>query len=96
MPIVVDTAFGDTGDKLARGAPTGYTADFINAPVPGTYYPAALANALAGRDLDPGQSDIRIVFDGQASWSFATDGEPQAGQVDFVSVALHELGHGLG
>jgi hypothetical protein len=29
-------------------------------------------------------------------WYFGVDGETPAGQYDFVSVVLHELGHGLG
>ena len=29
-------------------------------------------------------------------WYFGTDGAPPAGKIDFVSVVLHEIGHGLG
>src|SRR5262249_40542308 len=38
-----------------------------------------------------------ISFDSNTTWSFAgTGGTPGASQVDFLSVALHELGHVLG
>ena len=30
------------------------------------------------------------------NWSFNLDGLPQAGKTDFVTVVLHEIGHGLG
>lgn len=68
--------------------------DFINAPRANTYYPAAVANARAGRDLTPGD-EIIATFNGAFDWYLGIDG--QAGtQMDFVSVALHEIGHGLG
>ncbi len=79
--------------------------DFTGAPVTNTWYPAALANALAGADLAPGLDDIDAFFnsavDGAACtfpkvWYYGLDGNPPADTIDFVSVVLHELGHGLG
>lgn len=78
--------------------------DFLNAPVANTWYPQALANSLAGADLDPGSPDIMATFNsdvdgavvlGSTDWYYGLDGNPGA-DVDFVSVVLHELGHGLG
>ncbi|MDX2451626.1 hypothetical protein [Desulfosarcina sp.] len=79
--------------------------DFTGAPVVNTWYPAALANALAGADLAPGMDDIDAIFNSAIDdpacafpkvWYYGLDGNPPAGAIDFVSVVLHELGHGLG
>jgi hypothetical protein len=83
-----------SGDALACGGPTGYYANFPGAPLIHVQYPAALANALSGADLDPTRVDIMVSFQSGVGWSFST-GERAAGE-DFVSVALHELAHGLG
>ena len=49
------------------------------------------------------EPDIRVFVNRdcagtQASprWYFGVDGRPPAGHIDFVSVVLHEIGHGLG
>ena len=61
------------------------------------WYAVALANALAGRDLDPDEPHIRTSFNSTFSnWYFGTDGQPPSGQFDLVTIVLHELGHGLG
>ena len=69
---------------------------FTGAPNPSVWYPAALANSLNNSDLDETRSDIRAQFNSNFSWYFGTDGNPSTSQFDFVSVVLHELGHGLG
>jgi len=88
------------------GAATTISAarDFIGAPAPSTWYPLALANSLAGTDLDPANNDIRATFNSSIGttcgfplgWYYGLDGNPPSGTLDFVSVVLHELGHGLG
>lgn len=70
--------------------------DFSGAIIPDTWYATALANALAGAELNPGENDIDIFLNSQTEWYFGTDGNTPAGLQDLVSVALHELGHGLG
>lgn len=75
--------------------PTTYSMNFDNAPLVDTYYAIALANALAGTDLAPEVGDMTIHFDADEDWSFTTERGP-AGTVDFVTIALHEMAHGLG
>lgn len=71
-------------------------------------YPSALFDALIGEnavenDDDPSNDDapdIIAVFSSDANWYF-DEAPPQgpgptANQVDFTSVVLHEIGHGLG
>ncbi len=69
------------------------------------WYSSALANALAGADLTPDAAEIVAFFNttvdtngclGSSRWYYGLDGEPPAGDVDFLSVVLHELAHGLG
>ena len=71
--------------------------DFPNAPIPGTLYPVALANALAEDDLNGDRAEIDGWFNGERDdWYLGTDGNPPPDELDFVSLVLHELGHGLG
>lgn len=70
--------------------------DFPAAPQPATWYSSALADALSGADLQAGEDDMTIYLNASANWYLGTDGMPPAGRTDLVSVALHEMGHGLG
>lgn len=70
--------------------------NFDGAPRADTWYPIPLANALAGVDLMPGVVDIVVTFNSSTSWYFGVDGQTPSGKADFVTLALHEVGHGLG
>jgi PKD repeat protein len=71
--------------------------DFSNAPQSNTWYPVATANKLANVDLSPASADIGASFSKTySSWYFGTDAVTPASKINFVSVVLHELGHGLG
>ncbi len=84
-------------DVLGTGKPTQYVQNFAGAPLVNTYYPIALASALSVQNLRSGSMDIVLQFNQNVGWSFETQRlhTPAAGS-DFVTVALHELGHGLG
>ena len=97
VPIVIDFSFSDLGPTtLGSAGPNNFFRNFSGATKSNTWYPVALANKLAGFDLDEGNADINISFNSEFNWYFGTDGNVPAGQFDFVSVVLHELGHGLG
>ncbi len=79
--------------------------DFTNAPIPGTFYPQALANSYAGSDLS-GSPDITATFNsnlngnpnclGGTQWYYGTDANNPPGTIDFVTTVIHEIIHGLG
>jgi len=111
VPIMVRATFDPLGcagtltelaHAAASGVNTGISGDGGN---PALVYPRALAERLAGTDLDSGGADIEAVFN-----SSADDPSCMSGDVAFyygfdaksgtssnlVTTALHELGHGLG
>lgn len=98
VPILVEAKWENLGPGVLGGAgASGYRRDFTGSAFPDTWYPIALANSLAGEDLEPTKVDIRASFNSAFSaWYFGTDGSPQVNEYDFVSVVLHEIGHGLG
>ena len=87
---------------LGSAGPNTAFRDFSGAPLGSTWYPSPLANALHGTDLD-GAADINAQFNSAIgttcafprSWYYGLDGNAGA-NIDFVTVLLHELGHGLG
>ncbi|AFE07157.1 hypothetical protein COCOR_06834 [Corallococcus coralloides DSM 2259] len=60
-----------------------------------TWYASALADKLRNKDLQEGQPDLEIHF-AKDDWNLDLDLEPRSGQSDLMTVALHELCHGLG
>lgn len=74
-------------------------------PRSATWYPQALANAIAAVDLNPGTAEISATFNsnlngdpgclGGIGWYYGLDGNPGS-DIDFVTVVFHEIGHGLG
>jgi len=96
--IRVDAQIDPLGPNILGSAgPNTVHRDFPNALVANTWYVQALANKLAGQDLDPNTSDINATFSSNFSnWYFGLDENPPIGQFDFATVVLHEITHGLG
>ena len=97
VPIRIDATWKALPSGVLGGAgATDYLRNFSGAPQTNTWYPAALANARAGTDLST-KTDITAQFASTRSdWYFGTDGLVPAGKLDFTSVVMHEIGHGLG
>ena len=98
VTVNVDVDWEDRMDErlLASAGPATLFRDFGGA-VPNTWYAVALAEAIAGRELnDPFAADINVNVNSTANWYFGTDGQTPRSQIDLASVFLHELGHGLG
>lgn len=93
-----------TGAVLGSAGATQVFSDFTGTPKSGTWYPFALANKIAGADLDPGFPQINARFNrnlgqpGCLTGTFFYLGldNNHGSNIDFVAVLLHELGHGLG
>lgn len=96
VPIRINATFRTDfpGYILGSAGTTAIVANFPNARRANTYYPAALANAMAGMDLVAGD-EISANFNANFDWYLGTDGNARY-KFDFVTVVLHELGHGLG
>jgi hypothetical protein len=85
----------DPGVLGSAGA-NSFRRDFKNAPQKLTWYPIAIANKLAGYDLEPENFDIRARFSSSFDWYLGLDGNCPANKYDFISTVMHEIGHGLG
>lgn len=81
---------------LGTARPGRYFNSFEGAPDRDLWYASALANALAGKDLDPANPEIVIRISAFPFWYFGLDGKPGQNQFDLASVVLHEIGHGVG
>ncbi len=98
VPVTIDanwTRLGTFG-VLGSARPGGYFAGYDGAPDSSLWYPSALANALAGKDLDKEQSEIVIQVNSYANWNTRNDGISHPNEYDLQSVFIHEMGHGLG
>lgn len=63
---------------------------------PGLVSPIALVEAREHRDINQGAADIDSGFNrAQRGWWFGAE-PPPADRIDFETIVLHELGHGLG
>jgi hypothetical protein len=86
----------DDGVLGSAGWGTAYR-NFEGAQELDTWYPVALAEKMAGVDLNSAEdSDIIANFSRRVNWYLGTDGNPAGDEYDLVSVVMHEIGHGLG
>ena len=97
-------ACNSTSAVLGSAGPTNAVRDFAGAPVANTWFAVALGNSLFGGDLIPGNDDVTATFNSALGttcpfplgWYYGLDGNPPGNQLDFVTVVLHEMGHGIG
>jgi len=98
VPINVEATWSrsTSADILGSARPDRYYAKFGGAPDSSLWYPSALANALAGKDLDSINPEIIIQINSEADWDLDGLGRPTRFEYDLKSVMIHELAHGLG
>ena len=98
VPIHIEATWGrsSTYSVLGSARPGNYFANFAGAPDPSLWYPSALANALAGRDLDGDNPEMIITVNSLADWYRGGGVGPSKSEYDLQSVMLHEMAHGLG
>ena len=98
VDITVSATWGRSAnsDVLGSARPGSYFAGFTGAPDATLWYPSALANALASKDLDRDNPEIIIQVNSAANWNQRGDDKPRSTEYDLESVILHEVAHGLG
>jgi hypothetical protein len=98
VPIRIQAQWGQLDNGVLGQAIWGSAfANFDGAQHLNTYYPVALAEKIAGHDLnDPTDPDIVATFNSGTNWYLGTDGNVPAGRMDLVTIVLHEIAHGLG
>jgi hypothetical protein len=98
VPIYIDATWGRSSSFSVLGSarPGSYFANFSGAPDSSLWYPSALANALAGKDLDGDNPEMIITVNSLANWYRGTGVGPSKTEYDLQSVILHEMAHGLG
>ncbi|MDP3295916.1 MAG: hypothetical protein Q8M37_14435 [Nevskia sp.] len=110
VPVVVQGSFARLsctaqGGTLAQAGAVSVFSDFPNAPLAGHWYGGAIADALAGEELDPGFADIIANFNGAVGQAdcipgpgfyYGLDNTPPPGAIDFLNTFMHEVAHGLG
>jgi hypothetical protein len=93
-----------TSATLGSAGATNIFRDFTGAPKAGTWYSQALANKIVGAPLNGTNADINANFNVNLGnpgcltgtfWYFGFDNNHGA-NIDFVTVLLHEMGHGIG
>jgi len=95
-----------TSGVLGSAGFTEVFRDFPAAPLAGTWYPIALANALMGTDLDPAVEEVHSTFNSRLDsdpaclvgldWFYGIGVPTPANRISLYEVVLHEIGHGLG
>lgn len=94
----------DSRVVLGQASARTWHANFPGAPRQNVWYPAALANKLAGFDIEPSKDEIETEFNaaldttsclGDDGWYYGFDGNEDQGTW-LYAVVLHEIGHGLG
>ncbi len=98
VPIQIDATWGRASSWgiLGSARPVNFFSSFAGAPDQSLWYASALANALAGKDLDKANPDIVIQVNSNGGWNTRGDGTPTSREYDLESVFMHEIAHGLG
>jgi hypothetical protein len=98
VTVTIDASWVEIGasNVLGSARPGSYFAGYDGAPDSTLWYPSALANALAGRDLDKKQAEMIIQVNAGANWNTRNDGLSYSQEYDLQSVFIHEMAHGLG
>lgn len=89
------------GNTLGSAGPTRIVQLTGSDVEPDTWYSIAQASAMTGQDIvneiPDEEYDIVVNMNCEFDdWYFGTDANPPSGLIDFVTVILHEVGHGIG
>lgn len=97
VPIKVQARWEGLGaNVLANSTPSSFYKNFDGARLSDVYYPVALVEKLSEKEVNGSEPDIICTFNKNMDWYFGTNGDGPSKQYDFVTVAIHEIVHGLG
>jgi len=98
VPIYIQANWrSQSPNVLGSAGPSRYITNFNNIPHSERYYPIAVAEKISRKQITgPSNPDITADFNEDIEWYFGTDGNTPDSLYDFVTVVLHEIGHGLG
>jgi len=98
VPIYVEANWRSMDKNvLGSAGPSEYYANFEYAPRKNHYYPISVVEKITKAEITGSSSpDISSTFNKDIQWYFGTDGNTPDLLYDFVTVVLHEIGHGLG
>jgi len=98
VPIYVEAQWRSMDKNvLGSAGPSDYYANFEYAPRKNHYYPISVVEKITKAEITGSSSpDISSTFNKDIQWYFGTDGNTPDLLYDFVTVVLHEIGHGLG
>mgnify|MGYP000594278614 FL=1 len=98
VPINVNVKWASLAASVLGSAGASVNVrNFVGANRLNTFYPIALAEKMAHKNLNGTNPDIVATFNSDfTAWYIGTDGVPTINQIDLYSVVLHEMGHGLG
>ncbi|HYG38566.1 MAG TPA: T9SS type A sorting domain-containing protein [Cytophagales bacterium] len=97
VPIRVKVIWSDKTNALATTGPTTLYMNFEGSRFVNVWYPVALAEKLAKKELNPvSEPDIEILINKNYDWYYGTDGNVPSDKLDLLTIVLHEIAHGLG
>ncbi len=98
IPIHINANWRTMNDNILGSAgPTDYFSNFEYAPRKNRYYPVSVVEKITKTEINGSTSaDIDATFNKEIKWYYGTDGNTPDQLYDFVTVVLHEIGHGLG
>ena len=95
VPIRIEASFAEQGENTLASAGPRFLYELTDTDGNSFLVGDALTDALIGSDQNAGESDIIVnVNSGRSDWHFG-EGEPASNEIDFTTVILHEIGHGL-
>ena len=98
VPITIYVKWAPlAANVLGSAGTTANIRNFVGANRLNTFYPIALAEKMAHKNLNGNNAEVVATFNSDfKDWYIATSGVPTSSQIDLYSVVLHEMGHGLG
>jgi hypothetical protein len=100
VPIRIEATWRNLAtNTLGSAGPTRVVS--LSGAEPNTWYTIAQASAMTGQDIvstiEGEEYDIVVNMNCDfGNWYFGTDANTPSNTIDFVSVVLHEIGHGIG